>query len=436
MNETTFLVRAAQLLTMPEEVEALSAYDARASWEELVARDQEIAGVLEDAAILVEEGQIAWFGPWAQRPQDEIYQGLRVIEADLVTPGWVDCHTHAVFAGERADEFMMRNAGKPYVEILEAGGGILNSVDQLRETSTEALAQLLLGRVFESVRRGVTTLEVKSGYGLTLEDELRSLRAIRMVAEQDVPCELVPCFLGAHAIPREYRDRREAYIELVCQEMIPQVVEEGLADYCDVFCDRGAFSADEARKILRTAQQHGMIARVHADELSDAGAASLAAEIGAASADHLEFSPDDALAQMAEAGVVGVLMPAVNLFLGTTGHLAPARKLLDSGCEIALASDFNPGSAMTQDLGMMLTLGCTLYKLTPAEALRAVTIGAAKAMAREDIGRIRQGLPAHLTLLSGPSMSYIPYHFGANHVVGVVQAGRFAYWTDQLAIAD
>lgn len=433
MDDTTYLIRAQQLLTMPEKVDALREYDPTATFEQLDARDRAIAGVIDDAGIFVADGKIAWFGPWAERPERANAAEVQQVQVDIVTPGWVDCHTHAVFAGERADEFMLRNAGKPYVEILEAGGGILHSVDTLRQTSTQTLANLLMERVFESVRHGVTCLEVKSGYGLTLTDELKSLRAIKMVAEQDVPCELVPCFLGAHAIPREYRNRRDDYVKLVCEEMIPQVAEEKLADYCDVFCDRGAFTADEARKILETGKAHGLTPRIHADELSDAGAAQLAAEVGATSADHLEYTGDAAIRAMADAGVTGVLMPAVNLFLGTTQHLAPARKLLDAGCEIALATDFNPGSAMTQNLGLMLTLGCTLYKLTPAEALRAVTLGAARALGRDDIGRIRLGHTANLTLLAAPSISHIPYFMGANQVVGVIQNGQFAYWTDKIA---
>lgn len=419
---------------MPEEVASLRAYDPRASAAELEAREREIVGAIDDAGISVVDGEIKWFGPWAERPKQADSGNVSVIEVDLATPGWVDCHTHAVFAGERADEFVMRNAGKPYVEILEAGGGILNSVDHLRRTPTRDLADLLVKRVFESVRVGVTALEIKSGYGLTVSDELKSLKAIKMAADMELPCELIPCFLGAHAVPREFRDRPDAYVDLVCNEMIPQVAEQKLAAYCDVFCDRGAFTVAQARRVLEAGKAHGLIPRIHADELTDAGAAQLAADIGASSADHLEFTPDSAIAAMAEAGVVGVLMPAVNLFLGTTGHLAPARKLLNAGCEVAVASDFNPGSAMTQDLGMMLTLACTLYKMTPAEALRSVTIGGAKALRRDDIGRIRVGHRANLTLLAAPSMSYVPYHFGTNHVAGVIQDGQFAYWTDKIEI--
>lgn len=432
MEDNTYLIHARQLLTMPEQVAALRAYDPSAPVAELEAREREIVGAIDDAGISVVDGEIKWFGPWAERP--ELAEEVPVIEAELVTPGWVDCHTHTAFAGERADEFVMRNAGKPYVEILEAGGGILNSVEHLRQASTRELADLVVGRVFESVRVGVTALEIKSGYGLTVSDELKTLKAIKMAAEQDLPCELIPCFMGAHAVPNEYRDRPDAYVDLVCEEMIPQVAEQKLAGYCDVFCDRGAFTVAQARRVLEAGQKHGLIARIHADELSNAGAAQLAAEVGASSADHLEFTPDSAIAAMAEAGVVGVLMPAVNLFLGTTAQMAPARKLLTAGCEVAVASNFNPGSAMTQNLGMMLTLACTLYKMTPAEALRAVTIGAAKALRRDDIGRIRCGQRANLTLLAAPSMSYVPYHFGANHVAGVIQDGQFAYWTDRIGV--
>jgi imidazolonepropionase len=354
------------------------------------------------------------------------------MQTGVLTPGWVECHTHSVFAGHRADEFMLRNAGRPYVEILEAGGGILNTATRLRETSQDELAQLLMQRTLDFVKRGVTTLEVKSGYGLTTKHELKSLRAVADV-NKDAPCELVGTFLGAHAIPAEYKDRREAYVDLVCNEMIPKVAAEKLAQYCDVFCDRGAFTVEEARRVLEAGKEHGLIPRIHADELTNAGAAMLAAEVGCASADHLEFTPDDAIAAMAKANVVAVLMPAVNLFLGTTDHLARARDILNAGCEVALSTDFNPGSAMTQDIAMMTTLACTLYKMTPGEALRAVTIGAAKALRRDDIGRLRVGARANLALFDVPSYKVIPYHFGSNHVEAVIYDGEFVYWTESEA---
>lgn len=427
MDVDTFAIHADQLLTMPDRADRLSEFDPEGDIE---ARDREITGLIEDGGVYVRDGDIEWVGDWSDRPDAARGDDVAEVEAGVVTPGWIDCHTHAVFAGERADEFVKRNAGRPYVEILEEGGGILNTVESVRRASIDELAQKLFERVFESVRVGVTTLEVKSGYGLSTAEELKLLKAIRQVQEQDVPCELVPCFLGAHAIPEDYRDRREEYVDLVCQEMIPRVAEAGLAEYCDVFCDRGAFEVGEAEEILLAGRNHGMTPRIHADELSDAGAAMLAAELDAASADHLEHTTDDALRAMAESDVTAVLMPAVNMYLDTLDNLAPARTALEEGCEVALATDFNPGSAMTQDLGSMLNLGCTLYKLTPGEALRAVTVGAAKALERDDIGRIREGQTANLTLLDAPHYQYIPYHAGTSHVAGVIQEGNIAYWTD------
>ncbi len=423
-----YIIRANQALTMPRNCQELSNYDLDG---DLQSRDDRIVGAIDDAAVVVDGETIEWVGAWDDRPESVRGGDVGVLQTDVVMPGWIDCHTHAVFAGERSDEFMWRNAGKEYVDILEAGGGILNTVDAVRQASTDELERTLIRRVLESLRQGVTTLEVKSGYGLTTSDELKSLKAVA-AAQEEVPCELVACFLGAHAVPRKYRDRRSEYVDLVCQEMIPQVAERDLANYCDVFCDRGAFSVDESRRILETGSEHGMIARIHADEITDASAAMLAAELGAASADHLEHTGDEAIEAMAEADVVGVLMPAVNLFLGTVDHLAPARKLLNAGCEVALATDFNPGSAMTQDLGTMLMLGCTLYKMTPGEALRSVTAGAARALRRDDIGTLRAGTRADLVCLEAPHYRYIPYHFGQSHAEAVIYRGDFAYWTDQV----
>ena len=315
------------------------------------------------------------------------------------------------------------------MEILEAGGGILNTMTSVRKAKEHELSQTLMTRVLDFVRQGVTTLEVKSGYGLSRKNEIKCLRAVKSVGSE-APCELVGTFLGAHAFPPEYRDDHDGYVDLVCNEMIPAVAEQKLADYCDVFCDRGAFTVEQARRVLQAGLDHGLIPRIHADELTNAGAAKLAAEMGCASADHLEFTPDEDIKAMAEAGVTAVLMPAVNLFLGTIDHMARARDLLNAGCEIALSTDFNPGSAMTSDLGLMTTMGCTLYKLTPGEALRAVTMGGAKALARDDIGTLKVGTRANLALFDVPDYKYIPYHFGASHVEATIQDGQFVYWTD------
>ncbi len=423
-----YVIKAQQVLTMPQDEGQLANYEVGKGMQE---RDDAIVGLIEEGAVIVddEREQIDWVGEAKDLP--ERAAEYPTMETQVVMPGWIDCHTHAVFAGERSEEFMLRNAGTPYVEILEAGGGILNSVDALRQSSTQELVESLLRRVYRSVQLGVTTMEVKSGYGLTTSDELKSLKAVEQASEE-APCELTACFLGAHAIPRNYRDRRQAYVDLVVEEMIPAVAEAGLADYCDVFCDRGAFDADEARRILTKGQEHGLVARIHADEITDAGAAALAAQVGCASADHLEHTPPEGIAAMVEAGVTAVLMPAVNLYLGTLDELAPARAILEAGGEVALASDFNPGSAMTQDMGWILNLGCTLYKMTPGEALYGVTRAAASALDREDIGALESGARADLACFSVPHYRYLPYHPGQSHAEVVIHRGTAVYWTDEL----
>ncbi|TXD36044.1 imidazolonepropionase [Lujinxingia vulgaris] len=425
-----YAIRARQLLTMPQEAPRLAEYGDGGE-----ERDDAIVGLIEDGCVVVEGEEIAWVGPWEQRPKSARRGDMDVFETAVAMPGWIDCHTHAVFAGERSQEFAWRNAGKPYVEVLEEGGGILTTVEAVRQASGQELTDALVRRAFLSVRQGVTTLEVKSGYGLTTADEIKSLKAVQR-AQKEVPCELVGCFLGAHAVPEEYRDRRKAYVDLVCEEMIPQVAKGGYAAYCDVFCDRGAFDAEEAERILRCGQEHGMVARIHADEITDAGGAMVAAKVGASSADHLEFVNQEGIEAMAAAGVVGVLMPAVNLFLGTIDHLAPARDLLNAGCEVALATDFNPGSAMTQDLGTILMLGCTLYKLTPGEALRSITAGAARALRRTDIGGLRAGARADVACFDVPHYRYLTYHFGQTHTEAVIYRGNFVYWTEEADVEE
>lgn len=403
----------------------------------LFERDEQITGAIDDGGILIDNGQIAWVGRWDERP-DPSGQKPPVFETGLVTPGWIDCHTHSVFAGERAHEYVLRNTGQSYADILESGGGILETVDHTRRADVDALTDTLEDRVTDFITQGITTLEVKSGYGLELETELRQLEAIRRVRHNDqIHCELVPCFLGAHAIPTEYANKRTDFIERVCKKMIPAAAEktdggEPLAEYCDVFCDQSAFSAAEAERILEAGREHGLTGRMHVDELAETDGVRVACRMGIASADHLEYTDPELFEQMAQAGVTGVLMPAVNLTLGTTDKMAKARQMLSEGVDIALSTDFNPGSAPTQDLTLVLSLACTLYGLTPGEALRAVTIGAARALERTDIGRIREGGIADLTLLDTQNMMHVPYHLGANHVVGVVKDGQFAYWNRKL----
>ncbi|MFB6263513.1 MAG: imidazolonepropionase [Bradymonadaceae bacterium] len=427
MELDDFTVRADQVLTMPESPSGLAAREPGA---EIDLRDRDLTGLIQDGGVYASDGTIQWVGEWSDRPDEARGGNVTEMQANVVTPGWIDCHTHAVFAGERSGEFAMRNAGRSYSEILEAGGGILETVEAVRETSEKALSKMLFDRTFESIRRGVTTLEVKSGYGLTVEDEMKQLRAVESTAGRDVPLEFTPCLLGAHAVPESHRDRREAYVDLVCEEMIPRVAESGLAEYCDVFCDEGAFTVAEAERILLTGRDHGLTPRLHTEQLSESGGAMLAAQLEAASADHLEHVGSEALSAMADADVTPVFLPTVNVTLGELNQLAPARKALDAGCEVALATDFNPGTSMTQDLALVTHLACTLYGLTPGEALRGVTIGGAKALDRDDIGRLREGARADLALFDVPTYRYIPYHVGGQHVAGVVQDGNIAYWTE------
>lgn len=388
-------------------------------------RDADIVGLRENATVHIEGGRIRSVGPLGDVAK-KVRNRATLVECGVVVPGFIDCHTHTVFAGSRHEEFTLRNLGAEYLDILEAGGGILSTVEATRQTKKRALAASLVERCYEATRRGITTMEVKSGYGLALDHELKQLRAIEM-ARPEVLVDLEATFLGAHVVPASHRDRREDYIDSLIHEMIPQVAERGLARFVDVFCDKGAFDQAESRRILRAGMEHGLIPRIHADELTHAGAAELAAEVGAASADHLEFVSDAAVAGMRDAGVVAVLLPGVNLFLGMERY-APARKLLTEGVDVALATDFNPGTSPTQDLGLILTLACTGYGMTPGEVLRGVTASAAKALRLEDRGTLEAGQRADLTVLDVDDYWQVPYLAGRSHVEGVIRAGELVYW--------
>ena len=428
MTAEPLLIRARQLLTMnpPEGADPIREAPPADDLEALRARDAALVGLIEDGAVSVEGDRIGWVGRWEERPQRLRREDVREVEVECVTPGWIDAHTHTVFAGWRQDEFTLRNLGADYLAILEAGGGILQSVSAVHRSSTRALTDALIERCFEATRLGVTTLEVKSGYGLGLDDELKQLKAIER-ARGEVLVDLQATFLGAHAIPLKYRDDRAGYVSLVCDVMIPAVAERGLARYCDVFCDRGAFTAEEATRILEVGLEHGLIPRIHADELTAAGAAEVAIAVGAASADHLEHVSEATIAGMAEAGVAAVLLPGVNLMMNHR-PLAPARRLLEAGVEVALATDFNPGSSSTQDIGLVLTLGCAMLRMTPGEALRAVTRSAASALRLEDRGVLEVGRRADLTVLAVDDYWKVPYIAGRSHVDGVINAGELVYW--------
>jgi len=375
-------------------------------------------------ALGITGGRVAYLGPEDALPAEAVNPKTRVIDAHggFVGPGFVDPHTHLVFAGDRSAEFELRCKGASYLEIAQAGGGIMSTVRATREATEDALFTSALPRLTRLLHQGVTTAEVKSGYGLDVDTELKMLRATRRLSEAQ-PIRLIPTLLCAHAIPAEYRDDREGYVRLCVEQILPAVAQAKLAEACDAFCEQGAFSVDETRRILRAAQALGFRTKLHADQLSAQGGASLAAELGALSADHLEFVDARGAAALASAQTSAVLVPTTTLFLRQRGF-APARLLRNAGVNVALGTNVNPGSAMSESVALTLGLGCLENGLTPTEAYWAMTRGAALALGLSDEGRLRLNGPADCVVFSCPSHRHLPYHLGINHAVVVVKAGR------------
>jgi imidazolonepropionase len=341
-------------------------------------------------------------------------------------PGLIDSHTHLIFAGSRENEFEQRVQGLSYLEIAGRGGGILSTVEATRKASFAELFSLGKKRLNRLLSTGVTTIEAKSGYGLSLEDELKILRVMKAL-QKDHPVDIVPTFLGAHAIPKEFKDERSKYINLLVQEMIPEAAREGLAEFCDVFCEEKAFSIEESREILETGKRHGLKPKIHADQLSPGGGAELAAELGAYSADHLEYVSQKGMERMAEKGVTAVLLPGASFFL-SMGIYPPAREMIERGVSVSLSTDLNPGSSMTESLPLMMTMGCLFYRMTPQEVVQATTIHAAKSMGRgEEIGSLDTGKKADVLVLDIPNYKYFPYHFGVDHVKTVIKEGKIVH---------
>ena len=341
----------------------------------------------------------------------------------VLTPGFVDSHTHAVFGRWRAGEYAMRVRGVPYMEIARQGGGINASVADLRERSEISLVELTRTRLQEILRLGTTTVEVKSGYGLTTEDELKMLRVVRTLA-QEGPLDLVPTFMGGHEFPPEFRDRRSAYVDLIVHEMLPAVASESLAVFNDVFMEPGVFTASETRRILEAGLAHGLVPKLHADELEPSGGAELAAELGAASADHLGRVSETGVRALARSGTVATLLPATLFFLGKQSY-APARKLLDHGATVALATDFNPGSSPTPSMPLVMTIACSQMGMDPLEALWSATAGGAKALRLDDgRGTLKAGAPADMIVWGASDYREIAYRFGVSLVRGVWKRGR------------
>jgi len=377
--------------------------------------------VLADAAVLLRGDRIAAVGPYAEVRRAAA--GAAVVDVSgVLFPGFVDCHTHAVFAAPRLDDHQRRALGETYQAIARAGGGILQSVRDVRAAPEDTLLERSAARVATLLAHGTTTVEIKSGYGLDLATELKQLRVARRIAER-VPVTVVPTLLGAHEVPPEYRDRRADYVRLVCEEMIPAVAGAGLAGACDVFCEPGVFTPAETRTILEAGRAHGLAARLHADELEGSGGAELAVQLGAASADHLAAVSDAGIAALGRGATVAVLLPATMTFLGRRTQ-APARRLLEAGAAVALATDFNPGSSPTVSLPLVMALAVSQLGMRHAEALTAVTVNAAAVLGLAgDRGQLAPGFRGDLVACAVEDWREVAYWLGDNRVSAVWTGG-------------
>lgn len=384
---------------------------------------QQDAGLIDTAALVIEDERIAWAGSELQLPESYTHHESIDCGQRLVIPGLIDCHTHLCFGGWRGDEFEMRLQGHSYQDIAAAGGGIRSTVAATRADSAEQLLKKALCSLEGILDLGVTTLECKSGYGLEKAAELKQLQVYRQLNDlQSV--ELIPTFLGAHMVPDEYQQDREAYVRLLCEDLIPVIGDQKLALFCDVFVEEGAFSITEARKILNTAKASGLGLKVHADQLTSGGGAQLAAGLGAVSAEHLEYADPDGIAALAQAGTVAVSLPLASLYLGE--RYIPAREMLDAGVRVAVATDFNPGSAPSYHLPLAMTLACLNQKMTPQEVLMGATTVAARAISAERrIGSLLPGFDADITIIDAPSVNHWLYHFRANACYGVIKSGNW-----------
>ncbi|MEK7755629.1 MAG: imidazolonepropionase [Planctomycetota bacterium] len=374
------------------------------------------------AAVLIDDDRIAWFGP-----EDglDAPSGCESMDArgGCVLPGLIDCHTHTVFVGTREGEFVQRIEGRSYAEIAQAGGGIRVTVEAVRRARLEELIETTLPRFARMLRNGVTTVEVKSGYGLTVDDEIKMLEAVRRLRSLQ-PIELAATYLAAHTTPREFSGRSDEYLDLVFGDnILARLRDERLAEFCDVFCETTAFTVEQARRVLTAAKRFGLRPKVHADQITQMGASTLAGEVGAISADHLEKINDAGIAAMKRAGSVAVMLPGSSWFLGV--EQAPARRLIDADLPVAVATDYNPGSSMVESLPLVMSIACAQMRMTPIEVVVAATSNAAAAVNRQDrLGGIRVGMQADLVILDVPTVERWLYEPGRNCVGIVVKAGR------------
>ncbi|MCM3744295.1 imidazolonepropionase [Sporosarcina luteola] len=383
-------------------------------------------GIIEDGSVWIEDGVIAAIGTTGEL---ERQFGKRASEADiidatgrLVTPGLVDPHTHVVYGGSREREFEMRLEGATYMEIMNAGGGIHATTRMTREATEDELVEQSTRRLDSFLKHGVTTVEGKSGYGLDLETELKQLRATKRLNEIH-PIDLVPTFMGAHAVPQEYKGNEDEYINSIINEMLPVIAEEKLAVFNDVFCEVGVFTPEQSERILEAGKKLGLIPKIHADEIESYGGAELAAKVGAISAEHLLKASDEGIKQMAEAGVIACLLPATALYLREDA--AKGRQMIDEGVAVAISTDCNPGSSPTTSMPLVMNLACISMRLTPAEALVAATMNAACAIRMEDkVGSLEVGKQGDVVMWNISNYQELQYLFGVNHVDKVWKKGE------------
>ena len=379
--------------------------------------------LIENATVVWQEDIIVWVGKTKEMPEQYEHSNIVLQNGGFLVPGLIDCHTHLAFGGWRADEFGERVSGTPYAEITKRGGGISSTVTDTRAASKEELIEKANGFLTEMTALGVTTVECKSGYGLNIDDEFKILSAYDDL-KKITPLTLVSTFLGAHLVPKE--TSREDYCRMIIEEMIPKIAEQKLAEFCDIFIDDHAFTKTEARPIIEAAKAHGLKIKLHVDQLSGDGGAEFAADCGAFSADHLEYVSEEGIKALKKSGTIAVTLPLASLY--TFQKSLDARMLIDAGLEVALATDFNPGSAPSNHLPLAMMLGCTLNRMSPKETLKAVTLYAAKAIDKADkIGSIEVGKYADFALIDTPSIEHWMYHFKANANCLTVKNGHIIY---------
>ncbi|HPT73170.1 MAG TPA: imidazolonepropionase [Candidatus Cloacimonadota bacterium] len=389
-------------------------------------REMKELGVIPQGTIAVQDGKIVAIGKTAEITEE--YKSKHIVEATgkVVMPGFVDPHTHPIFVHTRENEYAMRIEGKTYVEIAQAGGGIRSTIKTTRDASKTVLFDLALNRIRKMMNMGTTTLEAKSGYGLSTESEIRQLEVIHML-QKVLPLDIVPTFMGAHEYPAEYKENHEEYLRILENEMLPAVKDTGLAEYCDIFTEAHVYSIDESRRILTRAKELGFKLRMHADELEPIGGAELAAELGCITADHLGAASDKGIKALAEKNVIAVLLSGTIFSLGLKSY-ARARDMITAGVPVALATDYNPGSCNCDSMQTIISIACSQMRMTPEEAITASTINSAYALELGDrVGSFEVGKQADLLIMDIPSYKYIPYHLGSSGIETVIKKGEIIY---------